>query len=147
MWMVLHVEDSPVAQVAVARAVQAVVPGSMVTAVATERDATRELARRGHFDLAVVDLMLEAGQGYNILGLCRRAHPKALIVVFSDFAAPTVAPRCIAGGADVVFRKEEFHALAQFLAEIAPLHARKSASRRGGALPELGNLLPAPVLI
>jgi DNA-binding NarL/FixJ family response regulator len=144
MWQVLHVEDSRIAQVAVARAVRMVVPGSTVTGVASEAAAAAELAR-GAIDMAIVDLMLEEGQGYNVLGLCRQAHPKALIVVFSDFAAPGVAERCLAGGADAVFRKEEFHALTQFLAERGP--ARAAAADRRAALPtEAGNPFAWPLL-
>ena len=124
LWKVLHVADSRIAQVAVARAVQLVAPGSDVTAVPSEAAAAEALAQGGGWQLAVIDLMLEAGQGFNVLRQFRQAHPKALLVVLSDFAAPGVVQRCRAAGADAVFRKEEFHAFAQFLQEQAPGRGR-----------------------
>jgi DNA-binding NarL/FixJ family response regulator len=60
--------------------------------------------------------MLEEGQGFPVIGHARRFRPDAAVLVLSEFAAPHVARRCMAAGADAVFRKTEFAAFAQFVA-------------------------------
>ena len=91
------------------------VGGFEVVAMASnETSATEWLLRhRGQWDLAIVDLLLGEGSGFNLITRCNR-EPGAL-VVFSDFVTPVVRQRCIRLGADGVISKSQFGELRAYL--------------------------------
>jgi DNA-binding NarL/FixJ family response regulator len=74
--------------------------GSEKLAVAWLRDAAN------HWDIAVVDLLLEpGGSGFGVLQAMRDRDPVRKMVVLTGTAAPEVRRRCEAMGADGVFDK------------------------------------------
>lgn len=70
-------------------------------AVAWLRDPSR------HWDIAVVDLVLEAGggSGFGVLQALRERGPTRKMIVLTATANPGVRRRCIEMGADGVFDK------------------------------------------
>lgn len=70
---------------------------------------------RQRWDVAVIDLMLSEGSGFNLIARCRTARRAAEIIVFSDFATPVIKQRCIDLGADAVFSKGEADKMADYL--------------------------------
>jgi DNA-binding NarL/FixJ family response regulator len=73
---------------------------------ANEADACAWLA--GHpkeWDLLVVDLFLEQGNGLGVLRECRQRTAVQKVVVLSNYATDDVRDRCMACGADAIFDK------------------------------------------
>lgn len=80
-----------------------------------ETSATDWLLRhRGGWDLAVLDLLLAEGSGFNLLSRCN-TEPGGAVVVFSDFVTPVVRQRCVRLGADGVISKAQFGELRAYL--------------------------------
>ncbi|HEY8356909.1 MAG TPA: response regulator [Ramlibacter sp.] len=74
--------------------------GSEKVAVAWLRDPAN------HWDIAVVDLMLEpGGSGFGVLQALRDRDPLRKMVVLTGSASPEMRRRCEAMGADGVFDK------------------------------------------
>ncbi|MDB5861047.1 MAG: putative response regulator, CheY [Ramlibacter sp.] len=105
---VLLVEDSPSVQAAL-KDLFGTIGGFFVAGTANgETEATDWLHHhRRAWGLAVLDLMLHEGSGFNLIHRCRSEHPAGRVVVFSEFATPALKTRCIDLGADAVFRKSE----------------------------------------
>jgi DNA-binding NarL/FixJ family response regulator len=74
------------------------------------------------WDVAVVDLLLQDGSGFNILGHCQKYHP-GKVVVFSEFASPAIAERCRKFGAVAAFPKSRLPEFLDFLASLEASHA------------------------
>ena len=80
-----------------------------------ETSATDWLLRhRGGWDVAIVDLLLAEGSGFNLLSRCNK-EPGGAVVVFSDFVTPVVRKRCVHLGADGVISKAQFGELRAYL--------------------------------
>ncbi|MBC5767285.1 response regulator [Ramlibacter albus] len=95
---------------------------------ATENEATAWLQEHPHdWDLAVIDLVLRDGSGFNVVRRYREANETARIVVLSDYATLNIKLRCVELGADAVFTKGEFKAFIAYVSSIRPrgasLHA------------------------
>ncbi len=80
---------------------------------ATEAEATQWLSvNDGHWQLAVVDLFLQEGNGLGVLANCRRREAHQKVVVLSNYATDDIRQRAAELGADAVFDKsnelEEF---------------------------------------
>ena len=59
-----------------------------------------------HWDVAIVDLVLEAGgNGFGVLRACRGRRPGQKVVVLTATANPAVRTQCEALGSDGVFDK------------------------------------------
>lgn len=117
---VFLVEDSRHMQAALADLFDVVGGFSIVSAVGTETAATAWLQqRRSEWGLAVVDLMLDEGTGFNLLQRLKTARPASPVAVLSDFVTPAVEARCRAMGADAVFRKADTREFSQFLEQLA----------------------------
>lgn len=58
----------------------------------------------GHWQLAVIDLMLKRGTGLDVLRALP-AHPNQLVVVLSSYTTKRVREECTALGADAIFDK------------------------------------------
>lgn len=73
---------------------------------ATEAGACDWLAQHpGDWDLLVVDLFLEQGNGLGVLRKCRQRSAVQKVVVLSNYATDDVRNRCLACGADAIFDK------------------------------------------
>lgn len=117
---VFLVEDSRNMQSALAELFHVVGGFEIVAAVGTETAATAWLQQsRSHWGLAVVDLMLDEGTGFNLLQRLKAARPAAELVVLSDFVTPAVEARCRALGADAVFRKVDSHGFGKYLEQLS----------------------------
>ena len=97
-------------------------PYRVIGRIETEMDGTAWAERHGkRFDLAVIDLVLREGSGFNLIKRFRQASPRARILVLSDYATPAIKTRCVEIGADAVFSKGEINAFASYLSGEAPL--------------------------
>ena len=75
----------------------------------------------GAWDIAVLDLILEAGSGMGVIPHCKRLHPAAKVVVFSGYASPVLHRHCTRLGADAMFHKDETGAfIGWFGQQLAP---------------------------
>jgi DNA-binding response OmpR family regulator len=59
----------------------------------------------GHWDVAVVDLVLSEGSGFGVISRARETHATGCVVVLSSFVSDAVEKHCLRLGADVVFNK------------------------------------------
>ena len=57
------------------------------------------------WDLLVVDLFLEQGNGLGVLRKCAQRSKLQTVVVLSNYATNDVRDRCLACGADAIFDK------------------------------------------
>lgn len=88
---------------------------------ATENEATAWLQDHPtDWDLAVVDLVLRDGSGFNVVRRYREANEGARIVVLSDYATLNIKLRCVELGADAVFTKGEFKAFIAYVSTLRP---------------------------
>jgi two-component system OmpR family response regulator len=79
----------------------------------TQDDAATWLSdNKTKWDLAVVDLFLQQGNGLVVLEACRNRDLKQKMVVLTNYATDDIRRRCLELGADAVFDKstelEEF---------------------------------------
>ncbi len=112
---VLLVEDDRRVHDIVARLLESVGDLKPVSTVTTEAEANLWLEENPHgWDLAVIDLILDAGTGMGVLAKCRSwaSHGKA--VVLSSYLSPAIEKHCLALGADAVFHKA--HDMPRFIA-------------------------------
>lgn len=118
---VVMVEDSKEIVEIVQQLISHVGAYKVVASLSTETEATAWLERGEQaFDVAVVDLVLREGSGFNLLGRLRNANEAARILVLSDYATPGIRVRCVELGADAVFSKGEIKAFASYLARHGP---------------------------
>lgn len=111
---VLLVEDDRRVHGIVADLLQSIGDLQPVTTVTTEAEANLWLEEnpRG-WDLAVIDLILDAGTGMGVLSKCRdRAHG-GKAVVLSNYVSPVILRHCMSLGADAVFHKA--HDMGRFI--------------------------------
>jgi two-component system OmpR family response regulator len=67
----------------------------------------------GAWDLAVIDLILDAGSGMGVLAKCRGQAAAGKAVVLSNYVSPAIQKHCMALGADAVFHKA--HDMGRFI--------------------------------
>lgn len=117
---VFLVEDLRTVQVALTDLIESVGGLRVVGASGNEFEATSWiLEHRGQWDVALLDLMLGDGTGFNLIQRVRRHHPEGRIVIVSEFVTEIVDERCRVLGADAVFRKSQYAALMEYLQELA----------------------------
>ena len=118
---VFIVEDALNMQLALSDLVCAAADAVICAVVGSEAMALDWAASHaGEWDLAIVDLTLEQGDGFNIVRqLGRRSDPGGVIVVFSAFVTDVIRRHCVSLGADAVFHKTESQQLAQYIEELA----------------------------
>ena len=100
------VEDNPVIRENLVGFLEDVADATVVAHASTEADAVSWLhSHRDGWDVAIVDLFLDQGNGLGVLDACRQraAHQKVLVV--SNYATPDVRARSKAAGADAFFDK------------------------------------------
>ena len=111
---VFIVEDAPDARAALAALFDT--QGLQVIGTAsTEFDATDWLSNNeGAWDVAVIDLLLLDGSGFNVLRRFASSARRGKIIVSSGFVSEPVRERCLALGADAVFVKTDVAALVRY---------------------------------
>jgi DNA-binding NarL/FixJ family response regulator len=117
---VLLVEDNARIQDEVRRMIGAIPHAEVVAIAATQRQATEWLAAHPEgWDLALVDLFLAEGHGFEVLRRCRKVRPHQRAVVFSNYTREPVRERARDTGADAVFDKSfELDALFDYCTEL-----------------------------
>lgn len=67
----------------------------------------RAESHAGGWQLAIVDLTLDQGDGFSIVRYLKQGAQCGAVVVFSAFVPEVIQRHCIALGADAVFNKTE----------------------------------------
>jgi DNA-binding NarL/FixJ family response regulator len=117
---VFIVEDAVNMQVALTDMVCAVADAEIVGVVASELTAVEwTAANSGQWDLAIVDLTLEQGDGFSIVRRLKQEPKCGLVVVFSGFVTDVIRRHCRSLGADAVFHKTESRELANYIEQSA----------------------------
>lgn len=79
---------------------------SVMGVAETEEDAIAWLARhKGQWDLAVVDLFLEQGNGLGVVEWCNGREPHQRVAVLTNYATDAMREACMKAGADAFFDK------------------------------------------
>lgn len=100
------VEDNPVIRENLAGFLEDLADATVVAQAAGESEAVAWLARhRDGWDVAIVDLFLEDGNGLGVLNACRSRAAHQKVVVLSNYATPDMRARSKALGADAFFDK------------------------------------------
>ncbi len=97
----------------------------LVTAIGNEAEARLWLAEHpGAWDLAVIDLVLDAGSGMGVVSRAREAAGgDARVIVFSDYASDGIRKHCLRLGADAVFLKSQTREFMDYCSELGGLAA------------------------
>src|SRR3954447_26095931 len=116
---VFIVEDSRPAREALSALLDSMGGFRVVGAVGTETDATEWLSEHHrNWDVAILDLMIDGGSGFNLIRRAKQFPAAGKTVVFSAYATPVVAQRCIDVGADAAFGKLDTDRLLTYLEEL-----------------------------
>jgi two-component system, OmpR family, response regulator len=116
---VFIVEDSRPARDALSDLLDAMGGFSVVGTVGTETDATEWLSEhRCNWDVAILDLLIDGGSGFNLIRRAKQFPAAGKTVVFSAYATPVIAQRCIDLGADAAFGKLDTDRLLTYLEEL-----------------------------
>lgn len=112
---VLLVEDDRRVHDLVAKLLDSIGDLKPVSTVRTEAEANLWLQENPEgWDLAIIDLILDAGTGMGVLAKCRSWTRRGKAVVLSNYLSPAIEKHCLALGADAVFHKT--HDMARFIA-------------------------------
>jgi DNA-binding NarL/FixJ family response regulator len=105
---VLIVEDSKPTRETLCEWLDAMGGFHIVGTAASEMEATEWLQGHGEsWDVAILDLMIESGSGFNLIKRAKQSSGQGKAVVFSAYATPAIAQRCVALGAEAAFEKSE----------------------------------------
>lgn len=111
---VLLVEDDFRVHGIVADLIEGIGDLKLVATVTTEAEANLWLEENTQgWDLAVIDLILDAGTGMGVLSKCRTWSSGGKAVVLSNYVSPAIHTHCLALGADAVFHKA--HDMGRFI--------------------------------
>jgi DNA-binding NarL/FixJ family response regulator len=117
---VFIVEDAVNMQVALKDLVCAVTDAEIVAVVASELMAIDWAnSNAGAWDVAIVDLTLEQGDGFSIVRRLKQEPERGQVVVFSAFVTDVIRRHCRSLGADAVFHKTESRQLADYIEQLA----------------------------
>lgn len=118
------VEDNPLIRENLTATLAELTPVQMVGWAAGERDAVDWLVGNHGWQLAIVDLFLEDGNGLGVLRALQQRKNLQRVVVVTNYATADIRARCAALGADAVFDKSsEIEALAQYCDQLAQAEA------------------------
>lgn len=102
----LLVEDDRRVHDVVAKLLESIGDLKPVSTITTEAEANLWLQENPEgWDLAVIDLILEAGTGMGVLAKCRSWSRAGKAVVLSNYLSPAIEKHCLALGAVAVFHK------------------------------------------
>lgn len=105
---VLIVDDSRPTTETLCEWLEAIGGFRVVGTAGSEMDATDWLERhRQSWDVAILDLMIDGGSGFNLISRTKQSAAGGKAVVFSAYATPVVAQRCIELGAEAAFEKSD----------------------------------------
>ena len=125
---VLIIEDHEAAREALAALLQAIGGFEVMGKAATETDATEWLhGEHGSWDLAILDLLIDGGSGFNLIRRATERGVKGTAVIYSAYVTPVVAKRCLDLGAHAAFAKTETEQLVSYLEQL------KTQGPRGAA--------------
>ncbi|RZI97269.1 MAG: response regulator [Variovorax sp.] len=100
------VEDSPVIRENLVDFLEDVADAKVVASASTEAEAVEWLhANPDRWDLALVDLFLEQGNGLAVVKACRDRRDAQKVVVLSNYATAEMRGRAEQLGADAFFDK------------------------------------------
>lgn len=107
MRRVFIADDAPDVRESLARILQH--EGFTLVGAATTEFAAIDwlLQNEGGWDLAIIDLLLQEGSGFNVLRHFKRSARPGKIVVYSGFITDVIRERCEKFGADAVISKTE----------------------------------------
>ena len=119
------VEDSPVIRENLVGFLEDVTETEVLAVANSEDEAVAWLKRhRDDWDLTIVDLFLERGNGLGVLDACRQRAPHQKVVVLSNYATAEMRDRSRLLGADAFFDKSA--ELDQLVAYCETLHETSS---------------------
>jgi DNA-binding NarL/FixJ family response regulator len=117
---VFVVEDSLPMQIALQDLLCAAADAEIVGTVGSEALAIDwATGNQGAWDLAIVDLTLPEGDGFNIVRRLKQQPGCGVVVVFSGYVTDVIRRHCVALGANAVFHKTESSELARFVETLA----------------------------
>jgi DNA-binding NarL/FixJ family response regulator len=100
------VEDNPVIRENLVGFLEDVADATVVAHASTEDEAVKWLhSHSAEWDLAVIDLFLQQGNGFGVVNACRDRAPHQKVVVLSNYATSDMRERSRALGADAFFDK------------------------------------------
>ena len=100
------VEDNPVIRENLVGFLEDVADTTVVAHATSEDEAVHWLhGHRDGWDLAIVDLFLQQGNGLGVVGACRDRAAHQKVVVLSNYATHDMRERSRALGADAFFDK------------------------------------------
>lgn len=117
---VLLVEDDRRVHGIVADLLESVGDIRPVATLTTEAEANLWLEENPDgWDLAIIDLILDAGTGMGVLAKCRSWSAGGKAVILSNYVSPAIHTHCLGLGADAVFHKS--HDMGRFIAYCSDL--------------------------
>lgn len=117
---VVIVEDSPNMQVALQDLVESLGKFRVVAVETTAATAIHWAASHpAGWDIAIIDLMLEQGDGFEIIRRFASEPKRGHVIVFSGYVTDVIRRHCKALGADAVFHKLHTTQLAEYM-ELVP---------------------------
>ena len=100
------VEDNAIIRDNLVGFLEEIADATVVAHASGEDEAVRWLRKhRENWDLAIVDLFLDQGNGLGVIDACRHRAPHQKVLVLSNYATPDVRARSKALGADAFFDK------------------------------------------
>lgn len=113
---VLIVDDSTEMREALSDWLDALGGYRVVGTAASEMEATEWLQQHPNgCDVAVVDLLITSGSGFNLIKRATQSASSAQVVIFSAYVTPVIAQRCVHLGAAAAFNKSEPEKMLDFL--------------------------------
>jgi len=118
------VEDSPVIRENLVGFLEDVADAEVVASASTEEEAVTWLRQhRDDWDMTIVDLFLQRGNGLGVINACRNRAPHQKVVVLSNYATADMRDRSTRLGADAFFDKSaELDQLVAYCAALRPSH-------------------------
>lgn len=100
------VEDNPVIRENLTGFLEEIADAVVIAHASGEDEAVNWLKKHGDaWDIAIVDLFLDQGNGLGVIDACRQRRSDQKVVVLSNYATPDMRARSKALGADAFFDK------------------------------------------
>ncbi|MCU4117981.1 response regulator transcription factor [Variovorax sp. N23] len=100
------VEDNPVIRENLVGFLEDVADTTVVAHASSEQEAVQWLdGHRDEWDMAIVDLFLQEGNGFGVVDACRNRASHQKVVVLSNYATADMRERSRVLGADAFFDK------------------------------------------
>jgi len=118
------VEDNPVIRENLTGFLEDVADAVVVAHASGEDEAVNWLKKhRDAWDVAIVDLFLDQGNGLGVIDACRQRRADQKVVVLSNYATPDMRARSKALGADAFFDKSaEIEQLLDYCERLSHTH-------------------------